>query len=207
MYSDLVSYVCPSPNCTAQRTHPVDTITVHHVAGDASVEALGALFADPKRQASSNYGIGSDGRIACFVPEESRSWCSGDRENDMRAITIEVSNCGGAPDWPVSDEAYEALLALCTDICRRHGFRLRYTGDKTGSLTMHKWFQPTACPGPWLESRFPAIAEEVNRRLDGDTFWRVQVGAFRDPENARAFRDKLRAEGYPDAFLVEVKKA
>jgi N-acetyl-anhydromuramyl-L-alanine amidase AmpD len=138
MYSDLVSYVCPSPNCTAQRTHPVDTITVHHVAGDASVEALGALFADPKRQASSNYGIGSDGRIACFVPEESRSWCSGSRENDMRAITVEVANCGAEPDWPVSEAAWESLVALLADVCKRYGFQLNFTGDKTGNLTMHK---------------------------------------------------------------------
>lgn len=205
MYSKLTNYVNLSPNCTSPRNAPIDCITIHHVAGNASVEALGALFAKPSRQASSNYGIGSDGRIGCFVEEEDRSWCSGSRENDMRAITIEVANCGGAPDWPVSEKAYDALVALCEDICRRYGFRLRYTGDKTGNLTMHKWFQPTACPGPYLESRFPAIADEVNRRLDGEVFWRVQVGAFRDPENARAFRDKLRGEGYPDAFLVEVK--
>lgn len=205
MYSKLTSYVNLSPNRTSPRTAPIDRITIHHVAGDASVEALGALFGKPSRQASSNYGIGSDGRIGCFVEEEDRSWCSGSRENDHRAITIEVANCGGAPDWPVSEKAYAALLDLCEDICRRHGFRLNYTGDKTGNLTMHKWFQPTACPGPYLESRFPAIAEEVNRRLDGERFWRVQVGAFREEENARAFRDKLRAEGYPDAFLVEVK--
>lgn len=32
-YSSLVTHVCPSPNCTPQRTHAVDTITVHHVAG------------------------------------------------------------------------------------------------------------------------------------------------------------------------------
>lgn len=205
MYSDLVSYVCPSPNCTAQRTHPVDTITVHHVAGDASVEALGALFADPKRQASSNYGIGSDGRIACFVPEESRSWCSGSRENDMRAITVEVANSGGEPDWPVSEAAWESLVALLADVCRRYGFPLNFTGDKTGNLTMHKWFQPTACPGPYLENRFPLLAQQVNERLQ-DKFYRVQCGAFNSYENAVAFRDELRNKGYGDAFITEVRR-
>ena len=205
MYSDLVTYVCPSPNCTPQRTHAVDTITVHHVAGDASVEALGALFARPERQASSNYGIGSDGRVACFVPEESRSWCSGNRDNDMRAITVEVANCGGEPDWPVSDAAWESLVALCADICKRYGFRLNYTGDKTGNLTMHKWFQATGCPGPYLERRFPRLAEEVNARLE-EKFYRVQCGAFAKYENALAFRDGLRAKGYADAFITEVRR-
>lgn len=203
-YSKLASLVRLSPNCTKPRNHPIDTITVHHVAGDASVEDLGALFARESRQASSNYGIGSDGRIACFVEEEDRSWCSGSRENDHRAITIEVANCEGDPDWRVSDAAYTALLDLCEDICRRHGFRLNYTGSKTGNLTMHKWFQPTACPGPYLESKFPEIAAEVNRRLDGETFYRVQVGAFRNKENALALCSALKAQGY-EGFVVEVK--
>lgn len=206
MHSELVSYVNLSPNCTRPRSHAIDTITIHHVAGKTTVEALGALFAKESRQASANYGIGNDGRIACFVEEEDRSWCSGSRENDHRAITIEVSNSAGGPDWPVSEKAYEALIALCTDICKRHGFRLRYTGDKTGSLTMHKWFQATACPGPYLESRFAQIAEEVNRRLDGEVIYRVQVGAFRVKDNAEAMRDRLRQAGYPDAFVVEGKR-
>ena len=30
---------------------------------------------------------------------------------------------------------------------------------------MHKWFAATACPGPYLESKFPYIADEVNKRL------------------------------------------
>lgn len=167
-YSKLVSYVKLSPNCNKPRSHAVDTITIHHMAGDATVEACGALFAQTSRQASSNYGIGSDGRIACYVEEENRSWCSGSRDNDHRAITIEVANCEGAPDWKVSDAAYKSLIELCVDICQRYGFTLNYTGDKTGNLTMHKWFQATACPGPYLEGKFPEIAKTVNARLQGE---------------------------------------
>lgn len=216
MYSNLVSFVCMSPNKSVRKnetynpTGMIDTIVIHHVAGDATVEALGALFAEPERQASSNYGIGSDGRIACFVPEEYRSWCSGNRGVDFRAITIEVANCGGDPDWPVSAAAFEALIKLCVDICRRHGFRLKYTGDKTGNLHMHKWYQATGCPGPYLEARFPQIAEKVNELLDEDSkkgvFYRVQCGAFESYDNAIRFRDELRAKGYKDAFLVKVEK-
>jgi nucleoid-associated protein YgaU len=52
------------------------------------------------------------------------------------------------------------------DICQRNGIeKLNYTGDKSGNLTMHKWFAATGCPGPYLESKFPYIAEEVNKRL------------------------------------------
>ena len=207
-YSKLVSYVQLSPNKTSPRTEKIDRITIHHAAAKASLKALGNLFADSKRQASANYGIDSEGRIACFVEEEDRAWTSGSRENDMRAITIEVANCGGAPDWPISDKAYSALLDLCEDICRRRGFRLNFTGDKNGSLTMHKYFQPTACPGPWLEAKFPEIAREVNRRLDGekDVFYRVQLGAFNDKANAERLLKKLQEQGYKDAFIVEVER-
>lgn len=214
-YSSLTSYVKLSPNKSVRKNaqyNPdgvVDVITIHHVAGNATVEALGALFANPARQASSNYGIGTDGRIACFVKEEDRSWCSGNRENDYHAITIEVANNSGEPNWTISDAAYKSLLNLCEDICRRYNFRLNFTGDKNGNLTMHKWFQATGCPGPYLESKFPAIAEEVNRRLDGvkkkRKLYRVQCGAYEIYDGAVLVRDDIRKKGYPDAFITEVE--
>ena len=204
MYSNLVSFVKLSPNCTKPRGKKIDTITIHHAAGNASVETLGNIFAPTSRKASANYGIGSDGRIACFVEEENRAWTSSSTANDDRAITIEVANCGAEPDWPISDKAYAALLDLCEDICRRHGIVLNYTGDKTGNLTMHKWFKATACPGPYLESKFPAIASEVNRRLNKQTLYRVQVGAFHVKDNALRMRENLKNAGFEGAFIVEV---
>lgn len=213
-YSVLTNYVKVSPNksvrkdATYNSTGKIDAIVIHHVAGKTDVESLGALFAQESRQASSNYGIGNDGRIGCYAPEEYRSWCSGNRGIDYRAITIEVSNCGGEPDWPVSKAAYDALIKLCADICKRNGFRLNYTGDKSGNLHMHKWYQATGCPGPYLEKRFPDIAKEVNKLLDGEknVFYRVQCGAFNELKNAEAMRDKLHKQGYTDAFIIEVQR-
>lgn len=173
MYSKLVTYVQPSPSYNLRRnaafnpSGKVTKITVHHAAGVVGVEALGAIFADPNRQASANYGIGTDGRIACFVPDEYRSWASGSPENDYAAITIEVANSGGGPDWPISAAAYKSLIELCADICMRHGFTLNFTGDASGSLTMHRYFANTLCPGPYLANLFPAIADEVNARVAG----------------------------------------
>ena len=73
--------------------------------GELKVEALGELFANPNRQASSNYGIGSDGRIAMFVEEADRSWCTSSKANDNRAITIEVANITGSPNYNISSAA------------------------------------------------------------------------------------------------------
>lgn len=195
-YSKLVEYVKLSPNCTKPRGKKIDTITIHHAAGNASVETMGNIFAPTSRKASANYGIGSDGRVACYVEEENRAWTSSSTANDNRAITIEVANCGGAPDWPISDKAYAALLDLCEDICRRHGFTLNFTGDKSGNLTMHKWFKATACPGPYLESKFPDIAREVNARLQSGHKEEIVVTAPAvKPDTAKSF-DKAKAGTY-----------
>lgn len=173
--SPLVSYTRLSPNHSGKRQHIIDTVSIHCMAGNATVKTCGAIFADPARNASSNYGIGSDGRIALYVDEANRSWCTSNAANDHRAITIEVANNGGAPDWPVSDQAYEALIQLLVDICQRNpGIgRLRWQGDKNligqvdkQNMTVHRWFAAKACPGNYLYNRHSAIAAEVNRRLN-----------------------------------------
>lgn len=171
--SNLVNYTKISPNRTVNSARRIDTITIHCMAGDLSVENCGALFAKASRAASSNYGIGSDGRIGLYVEEKDRSWCSSNRDNDMRAITIEVANDGGAPDWHVSDKAYESLINLLVDICRRNKIDcLRWKNDKSligqvdkQNMTVHRWFANKACPGEYLMSKMGDIANEVNKRL------------------------------------------
>jgi len=163
--SPLVQYTKLSPNYNP-RNNKIKKITIHHMAGVLSVETCGNIFANPSRQASSNYAIGSDGRIAMYVEEKNRSWCSSSPANDHQAITIEVANCEYGGQWRVSDYVLSRLIELCVDICKRNGIeRLNYTGDTSGNLTMHKWFADTSCPGPYLSSKFPYIAEEVNKRL------------------------------------------
>ena len=105
--SPLVSYTKLSPNHSGRRNHVIDTISIHCMAGNGSVETCGALFADPARKASSNYGIGSDGRIGLYVDEANRSWCTSSASNDNRAVTIEVANTvaktrGRSPTRPTS---------------------------------------------------------------------------------------------------------
>lgn len=185
--SALVSHTRLSPNCSKPRNHAIDTITIHHMAGDLSVERCGELFAASSVEASANYGIGTDGRVGLYVDEANRSWASSSPANDNRAVTIEVANDGGAPDWHVSDTALAKLIDLCVDICKRNGIaKLNFTGDTSGNLTMHKWFMATACPGPYLGSKFPYIAEQVNARLgSGGTSAPTPTGKQAAPITAR----------------------
>ena len=166
--SSLVNFTQLSPNCSKPRNHDIDKITIHHMAGNLTVEQCGGVFTPTSRKASSNYGIGSDGRVGLYVDEANRSWCSANSGNDNRAVTIEVADDEIGGDWHVSDTALAKLIDLCVDICQRNSIsRINYTGDKSGNLTMHKWFAATACPGPYLESKFPYIAEQINARLEG----------------------------------------
>lgn len=164
--STLVDIVILSPNHSGQRTEPISKIAIHHMAGDLSVETCGRLFEDPDREVSANYGIGSDGRIAMYVEEKNRAWTTYSPWCDNRAVTIEVANDGGHPDWHVSDKALKSLIDLCIDICKRNNIHsCTYTGDKSGVLQKHMWYMATACPGPYLGGKFPYIAAEVNKRL------------------------------------------
>ena len=174
--SDLISYRRISPNRNHPRNHVIDTITIHHMAGNLSVERCGEIFQNVNREASSNYGIGTDGRIALYVPEEDRAWTSGSPANDNRAITIEVANDTGEPYWHVSDTAINSLIALLVDICKRNGIKkLLWKNDKSligkvkeQNMTVHRWFQATACPGPYLMNKMGWIAEQVNKKLEDE---------------------------------------
>lgn len=173
--SPLATYIKISPNKTSPRNHVIDTITIHCMAGNLSVESCGNLFAKSSRQASSNYGISSDGRIALYVEEKDRSWCSSNKANDMRAVTIEVANDGGVnTGWHVSDKATSALIELVADICKRNGIKkLIWSENKSDrinhkngcNMTVHRDFAAKACPGDYLYGKHGYIAEKVNKRL------------------------------------------
>ena len=169
--SSLVNYTRISPNRTSPRQDKIRKITIHHMAGNLSVEACGNVFAPSSRQASSNYGIDSSGRVGMYVEEKDRSWCSSSRANDSQAVTIEVADDAIGNGWHSSDAAMKKLVELCADICQRNGIKkLNYTGNTSGNLTMHKWFANTDCPGAYLEGKFLWIAEQVNKLLSGGSY-------------------------------------
>lgn len=214
--SKLISCTNISPNKTSPRNHAIDTITIHCVVGQCSAERIGEIFAPTSRQASSNYGIGLDGRIGMYVEEKDRSWCTSSASNDNRAITIEVASDTTHP-YKVTDKAYAALLDLVTDICKRNRIKaLLWKGDKSligqidkQNMTVHRWFANKACPGDYLYNLHGAIAAEVTKRLGGaeekppaeKTLYKVQTGAFKVKSNADALAKKLKAAGF-DTYIV-----
>ena len=134
------------------RTEKVTKITIHHMAAvGAKADAVAKYHRDGGQQASANYYIGNDGKICGGVSEDRRAWTSGSGWNDQKAITFEVANCKGAPNWEISDKAYKSMISLAADICKRYGIDPHFTGDKNGTLTCHYMFQATSCPGNYLK--------------------------------------------------------
>lgn len=220
--SPLVSYTKISPNKSSPRNHKIDTVTIHCVVGQCSVETLGNVFAPTSRQASSNYGIGYDGRIGMYVEEKDRSWCSSNAANDNRAITIEVASDTKEP-YAVNAKAYAALIDLLVDICKRNGIKeLVWSTNKADrvnhkngcNMTVHRDYANKSCPGTYLYERHAQIASEVNKRLGSTNIkpapekpsgglYRVQTGAFKSKTNADAMLAKVKAKGF-DTYMVKV---
>ena len=150
--SSLVSsvYDFGTKNSNA-RTSKISKITIHHMAGDLGARSCANMHYNGS--ASANYYIGSDGAICRGVAENRRAWTSSSGANDHQAITFEVANNSGAPNWTVSKAAYNSMIRLCRDICSRYGISPHFDGSPSASLTAHYMFASTACPGPYLTER------------------------------------------------------
>ena len=175
--SALAKVKVMSPSKTSPRDHAIDTITIHCMAGQATAKSCGQLFAQASRQTSSNYGIGPDGEIGLYVDEKDRSWCTSNRANDMRAITIEVASDSKHP-YAVTDKAYAALIELVADVCKRNGIKkLVWSTSKTDrvnhkggcNMTVHRDYANKACPGDYLYNKMGEIASKVNAKIGATT--------------------------------------
>jgi hypothetical protein len=219
--SPLVTYKRITNNKTSPRNHAIDTITIHCIVGQWTAKQGCDYFATTDRECSANYVVGKDGSIGLSVEEKDRSWCSSSSSNDHRAITIEVASDTAHP-YAVTDEAYNALIKLVADICKRNGIKkLLWKANKSligqvdkQNMTVHRWFANKSCPGEYLYSRHSDIAAKVNALL-GDsagetaqtpttqTLYRVQVGAYSKKANADAMLEKIKKAGF-DTYMVQV---
>lgn len=219
--SPLVTYKRITNNKTSPRNHAIDTITIHCIVGQWTAKQGCDYFATTDRECSANYVVGKDGSIGLSVEEKDRSWCSSSSSNDHRAITIEVASDTAHP-YAVTDEAYNALIKLVADICKRNGIKkLLWKADKSligqvdkQNMTVHRWFANKSCPGEYLYSRHSDIAAKVNALL-GDsagetaqtpttqTLYLVQVGAYSKKANADAMLEKIKKAGF-DTYMVQV---
>ena len=210
--SPLVSACIPSPNYTKQRKYPIDTIIIHCMAGTYNARRCGALFANPKRGASSHYGISSNGEIIQYVNEKYRAWTTGGDKKcngwtgsdyDHRSITMEVSNTTLGPNWEISQQALQAIIALCTDICKRHSIKPMWSNNPAlvghadkQSFALHRWFATKSCPGPTIIAYMPYICQTVSENLSQNGYY------YFGYDFAPVFDPVYYANKYPDLMAA-----
>ena len=178
--SSLVNVTSLSPNHSGKRTHSIDRITPHCFVGQVTVERGLKVFKSTSRQASCNYVIAYDGKVGLCVDEANRSWCSSSNANDQRAVTIEVASDSTTP-YAFKDAAYNKLIDLCADICKRNGKNVLLWIDNKDKalayepksnemvLTVHRWFANKSCPGDWMYARMGDLASKVTAKLGGNS--------------------------------------
>jgi hypothetical protein len=136
----------------------IDRIILHH---QASTNGMGGVRMMVKRtkQVSANYVVLSDGAVVLVVPEEYRAWTSASASWDGRAITFEVENSTGEPNWLISAKAEEKLAQMVVDIATRYNFPIN-RDTVIGHRELYSRYgasYATACPGgmrlDWIVNR------------------------------------------------------
>ena len=120
----------PSPNHGRRaQGAPIDMLIMHYTGMPSGEDALRRLC-DPRSEVSAHYLVHEDGAIVQCVPESRRAWHAGrsfwkgETDINSRSIGIEIVNPGhefGYRAFP--DAQIEAVIALASDICRRHDIR------------------------------------------------------------------------------------
>lgn len=214
-YSKLATYINDEEEHSGKRNHDIVFITPHCTAGNKNSSAKAIIdFLTRRSNASVNYAIGGKGDIGGSICEEYRAWTSSSSWNDNRAITIEVAT--DTTGKQCNEQAIQSLIKLMVDICKRYNktelvrlskaetLALREYGDKM-YITEHNWYSATACPGAYIKGKLDYIVDEVNKELkpkeDVETIYRVQVGTFKDIDNAKQLSDELKSIGYNN-FIV-----
>ena len=224
--SSLVTYTNLTKNCTKPRRKKIDAVIIHCIVGQLTAKQGCDYFATTDQDFSANYVVGKDGSIGLSVDEANRAWTSGGslRVNgisgadwDHRAVTIEVASDTSHP-YAVTDAAYEALIKLVADICKRNGIKkLLWKGDKSlvgniaqQNMAVHRWFANKSCPGDYLYNRMGDIANKVNALIGNDVkspeseiLYRVQVGAYKYKDNADSMLAKVKSAGF-DTYMVQI---
>lgn len=171
-YSNLArTYINVSAKSNPRGNYKIAKLTPHYMAGNMSADACARYHAQAGVEASANYYIGSDGQIVCGVPEERRAWTSASYDNDVQAITFECANLDNSTGI-LSDKCYKALVELCADICKRYGINPHFNGGPSGTITYHKMFASTSCPGPWLQQKIDSgqFEADIKKAMNGQSF-------------------------------------
>ena len=193
-YVDDICKIGPS-HYTARWERTVEAVVIHYTACRTNSGRAVVNGWNSNMYSSSNYIIDVNGVITGVVPEQLRAYTSSswnDYSNsytdiDNRAITIECS-CDYVPprdNYPPGQEGdyawnyaiaetattsqatLDSCVKLLGDIGNRYNIEWRFADrDTSGTIHAHFWYGATLCPGTYLYSKFPEIAQRAREATE-----------------------------------------
>lgn len=152
----------------------VTGIWIHHQADGAGPDSIDYMIGYNDRGSHPTYAI-DDNSSATVVGIIHPDLCpsSTGYSNDRGAITVEIANTGGAPDWPVSMKALEQVAQIIAHHAKESPRENRAERNRPGVaqkgfwVGIHKQVMATACPGPFVERHWDWIIDRANQILGG----------------------------------------
>lgn len=140
---------------------------IHHVAGGNGLMYVANWNS---RGSHPTYHVAKDGKVSGIVHPVRQPYSTG-HEVDNIAITFEIDNSTGAPNWEVTDASLEAVIEVILHHYRqsgRKGFAKNIVGKAQSEFFIgwHSQYKATACPGPYVLSKIDWLVSELNRRVN-----------------------------------------
>lgn len=180
-------------------------ITIHNTANRASANNEANYVITGTGEVSYHFAV-DDIEAVQILPLDRNGWHAGDTRTgtgNRKSIGIEICYSLDAGDkrYPIAEDNAVWLTAYLLN-------QLGLTIDK---VKKHQDWSGKYCPHRMLDNNgwkpFLAKVETELKAMQTSTktLYRVQVGAFHVKKNAEAYRDKVKAAGFP-AIIVEVEQ-
>lgn len=168
-------YMRVAAGFTNGRPYGISGVTVHHMAGNLTLEQCKAAL--DSNGTGAHYGV-AGGRVAQFVDDYNRAWACGDGigtggGND-RTISIEHANDRTDP-WTVSEDTLDTGAHLTAAICVYYKLGRPEWGK---NVWPHRHWSATACPGELYGSQKDAYIARAQAWYDS------MVNGAAEPEKA-----------------------
>lgn len=178
---DATKHVTHTPY---RKTH----VTLHHNGGILTHEDVLSVW--QTREASAHFDIDWSGNAAQYVRVNEYAWSCGNTDGNQRSISIEMCNETRGPEWKVREVTWRRAARLAGWLF----FRVIGARPTRETLVQHKYWNPTECAGPHIDSVYDHILWHTQLAYDA-----YANGGNPDEGDDVGFDQRLiNQEGYED---------
>lgn len=211
-YDKVVVDFIAGLNATGHVTHvkyKKTSVTLHHNGGRLSLQ--GILDVWKTRKASAHFQSDSAGRLGQYVHVLEYAWATGTAIGNQKSISIEMANSTLAPTWQVAEATWKSAARLA-------GWLFANVIDgrprpNAGNLHYHHFWKSTDCAGPYMDSIYPRVLNEVQYWYDFFTNpplpvaddWEMIMSLYKTPAEFEAAVARAVTKGNADYWRAFFK--